>query len=246
MEKIMKPLVPIGFETLVTGDGVFIKNILDGKTFKWISVKNLESNGIDRNGEFCQYGRRNFDASLHNFNLIAFEDPESEQFEQTVLKYGGFYISVDKFSSCNKSEAEHYAKKYLLGSIDAISTLPSGEAFDCMFEYIYELFREYVLTNKKTDETPYAAWNRIAEEHKEDFYKNGIWGIKDLMDGRNEHTSEKIAGNDYCLYRGEHKMSLISYRPAINPEDASWSLSFRAICENFYAYFGYRIMILPK
>ena len=111
MEKCKLPPIPIGF--IVCGnsqDGFFISNIIDGRTFKWISTNDLEANGIDRNGNCCTYGRRCF-SPLNSFDESGFEDPESEQFEFAVKKHGGFYISVDKFPPQCKSEAEHYAKK---------------------------------------------------------------------------------------------------------------------------------------
>lgn len=246
--KVMNQPVPNGFKPYATQDGVFIRNICDGKVFKWQPIRNLDSNGIDRNGNNSRYGRRSFDGPFNELERNNYKDPEALQFEQTVQKYGGFYISVEKFEPCHKSKAECCAKDYLRKSEDAISTLPSGEAFDCIFEYIYERFRKYVLKHQSSDETPYEAWNRIAEEQNESFKKKGIYGIKGLMDHQHEYTSE-IVGNECCAYRGEFRMMLISYldgETRIDPKDVSWCLGLRNFCHSEYAKFGYRIMILPK
>ena len=248
MESIMKPPVPINFETYVhIQNGTFIRNIYDGKILNWISTLDLAPNGIDRNGNNSQFGRRSFGQFNSATEFNCFEDIESESFEYVVKRYGGFYISVEKFPPCDKKNAKHYAQKYMQTAVDAVSTLPSGEAFDCLFEHIYEEFYNYVLKHKKNEETLFAAWNRISKEQEDNFYVNGIYGIKGLIDGRNEHTSEEIPGGEYCVYRGESRMSLFTYTPetTINPEDAFWFLGRREFCENFYSYFGYRIMILP-
>lgn len=249
MEKFkLQPPIPIGFKVYENPqDGLFIRNTIDSRIFKWISTNDLDPNGLDRNGNCCTYGRRCF-SPLKAFDESGFEDHESEQFEFAVKKHGGFYISVDKFPPHCKSEAEHYAKKYLLGSIDAVSALPSREAFDCLFEHIYENFRAYVLAHQKNGETPYDAWNRISEMKKYDFYQNGIYGIKGLMDGKNEHTSEQVIDGNYCIYRGEYRMNLFAYglEQPTNLEEANWFLARREFCEKFYAYFGYRVMILPR
>ena len=246
--RVMNQPVPNGFEAYATRDGVFIRNIRDGKVFKWQPVRNLARNGVDRNGKPSRYGRRSFVGPFDDLKGDLYQDPEAELFEQTVQKHGGFYISVEKLMPCDKSEAEDYAKNYLAKSVDAISALPSGEAFDCLFEYIYERFRkEIILRHLKLSETLYDAWNRVAEERKEEFAKKGIYGIKGLMDGRHENTSE--LGGGCCAYRGEHRMILISYvdgETRINPKDVSWCLGLRNFCHPDFAKFGYRIMILPK
>ena len=245
--KVMNQPVPNGFEAYATQDGVFIRNIRDGKVFKWQPIRNLVPNGIDRNGKSSRYGRRSFDGPFNDLEGDTYQDPESAQFEKTVRKHGGFYISVEKFKPCYKSKAERSAKNYLLGSVDAISALPSGEAFDCLFEYIYERFRKYVLKNQKSDETPYEAWNRIAEEQNNKFMEKGIYGIKGLMDHQYEHTSE-LGGGCYA-YRGEFRMILISYvqrETRIDPKDVAWCLGLRNFCHPDCAKLGYRIMILPK
>ena len=249
MENIMRPPVPINFEIYVhIQNGTFIRNIYDGKIFKWISTSDLAPNGIDRNGDYSQFGRRSFSKLNSTTELNCFEDIESDIFEEVVKKYGGFYISIEKFPTCHKKEAKHNAQKYMQKAVDAVSSLPSGEAFDCLFEHIYEKFYNYVSENKKPNETLYTAWNRIAKEQEANFYSNGIYGINGLIDGRNEHTSEEIIGEEYCAYRGAFGMNLYTYTPetAINPEDALWALGYRKFCENPYAFFGYRIMILPK
>ena len=245
--KVMNQPVPNGFEAYATQDGVFIKNIHDGKVFKWQPIRNLAPNGIDRNGKSRRYGRRSFNGPFDDLKGNLYQDPEAARFEQTVRKYGGFYISVEKFDRCYKKKAERCAKSYLQGATDAISALPSGEAFDCLFEYIYERFRKYVLKHKKEDETLYKAWNRIAEEQNENFVVKGIYGIKGLLDYRYEHTSE-VSGV-CCAYRGEFRMLLISYfygETRIDPKDVAWCLGLRNYSHPTFLKLGYRIMILPK
>ena len=245
--KVMNQPVPNGFESYATQDGVFIRNIQDGKVFKWQPIRSLEPNGINRNGKDSRYGRRSFNGPFNDLAGNTYQDPESAQFEQAVRKYGGFYISVEKFEPCYRAEAEQQAKSYLKGSTDAISALPSGGAFDCLFEYIYERFRKYVLKNQRSDETSYEAWNRIAEEQDAKFKEEGIYGIKGLMDHRHEHTSECVG--ECCAYRGEFRMNLIglTYKETrIDTKYVSWCLGLRNFCDPYCAKFGYRIMILPK
>ena len=245
--KIMNQPVPNGFKPYATQDGVFIINVRDGKVFKWQPIRNLAPNGIDRNGKSSRYGRRSFNGLFNDLEGDIYKDPESEQFEQAARKHGGFYISIEKFKPCYKQEAESHAKNYLRESVDAMSALPSGEAFDCLFEYIYERFRKYVLKHQKPTETPYEAWNRIAKAQKAQFIKKGIYGIQGLMDHQYEHTSE--VGGGCCAYRGEFRMILISYitgETRINPKDVAWCLGLRNFCHPSCAKLGYRIMIPPK
>ena len=145
--KVMNQPIPNGFEAYATRDGVFIRNTHDGKVFKWQPIRNLALNGIDRNGKSSRYGRRSFNGPFNDLERDTYQDPESAQFEQTVRTYGGFYISVEKFKPCYKLEAKRLAKNYLQCSTDAISALPSGEAFDCLFEYIYERDRIFTKAN---------------------------------------------------------------------------------------------------
>lgn len=245
--KVMNQPVPNGFTAYATKDGVFMRNILDGRVFKWQPVRKLARNGIDSKGKISRDGRRSFGGYFNDLEKNTYQDPEAEQFEKCARKYGGFYISVEKIEPCYKSEAEQHAKNYLIGATDAESLLPSGAAFDCMFEYIYERFCKYVLKYQGPDETPYQAWNRIAKKETAKFKKEGIYGIKGLMDHQHEHTSE-VAGS-CCAYRGEFRMSLISYakeEKSINPQEVFWCLGLRNYCHPRCGNMGYRIMILPK
>ena len=245
MAKLMyHPPVPTGFEAYELHnyvDGIFVKNVQDNLVFKWISTRDLISNGIDMNGNSCQYGRRSF----NSFSVKNLEDPESAQFELTNKKYGGFYISINKFPSRSKSEAEKYVKQYLHGHIDAISALPSGEAYDCLFEHIYEKFREYMLSHKVPTETPYECWNRLVKEN-EIVFSQYIYGLYGLMDGHNEHTSEKLIGNRYHIYRSETRMTLFSVlQTPTNIEEAYWFLGNRGFCKPGSKEMDFRIMVLP-
>lgn len=245
--KVMNQPVPNGFEVYATKNGVFITNNNDGKVFKWISTCNLSSNGIDSNGNISRYGRRSFDGCFNVLVDGSYQDPEAKKFEKTAKKHEGFYISVEKQKPCYKLEADKYAKNYLAGTTDAESLLPSGGAFDCMYQDIYQRFRRHVLKHQRVDETPYKAWNRIADEEKARFLKEGIYGIKGLMDHKHEHTSECVG--TCCAYRGEFRMILISYdheEERIDPRYVSWCLGLRNFCHPNCANLGYRIMILPK
>lgn len=246
----MKYFVPNGFEFFKTNNGVFIVNSRDKKVFKWINVEKLTCNGIDSSGKTSKYGRRQFDGNFFPGppNDEGFLDLEAKIFEEFAPKIGGFYISVEKEKPCYKPEADKFAKSYLAESADVQSLLPSGAAFDCMLQSIYERFLRFVVIVKMKQETLYDAWNRIAEFKKETFLTNGIWGIKGLMDHAHEHTSEYI--DDLCCpYRGEFRMNLISYtsnESRIDPKYVSWCLGLRNYCHNNYANLGYRIIILPK
>ena len=49
MEKFKLPPIPIGFKVYENPQGgLFIRNIIDNRIFKWISTCNLEANGLDR------------------------------------------------------------------------------------------------------------------------------------------------------------------------------------------------------
>ena len=68
MEKFELPPIPIGFKVYENPqDGLFISNIIDRRTFKWISTNDLAANGIDRNGNCCTYGCRCF-GPLNSFD----------------------------------------------------------------------------------------------------------------------------------------------------------------------------------
>lgn len=246
----MKQPIPNGFEGYKTEDGLFIRNIQDGKEFKWIPISELEANGIDRNGNLSQYGRRSFDGPFNDLDGETYKDVESKPFEETAQKHKGFYISVEKFKKCYKDEAEQAAKKYLKDSTDAKSALPSGGAYDCLFEYIYERFRKYVLDNQNEDESPYDAWNRIAEAEEDKHKKDGVYGIKNLMNKVEEHTSELGGGWDSCAYRTVGYMQLFNgwneNEKIIDPKHVRWGLGLRNFCYFRFAEMGYRIMILPN
>ena len=243
----MEVFVPEGFKAFEKSDGIFIENSLDNMVFKWISTRDLRKNGIDSNGTSSQYGRRNFNGIFDDLINGWYSDPESEQFEDSVKKHGGFFISTEKFNKCYHDQADSEAKKYLEGSKDAQSVLPSGEAFDCLFEHIYEKFSEYVLKNKMPNENAFEAWNRIATEKRPEHISKGIFGIKELLDSDYEHSSEM---QSFCpVFRSTPLMILNKYidlESRIDTNIVTWYLGIRHFTHPQNAFFDYRIVILLK
>ena len=243
----MEVFVPEGFKAFENPNGIFIENSLDNMVFKWISTRDLRKNGIDSNGMLSQYGRRNFNGIFDDLIDDIYTDPESKQFEDSVKKHGGFFISIEKFDKCYHDQADLEAKKYLEGSKDAQSVLPSGEAFDCLFEHIYERFSEYVLKNQKSKENAFEAWNRIATEKRSEHISKGIFGIKELLDSDYEHSSEM---QSFCpVFRSTPLMILNKYidlESRIDTNIVTWYLGIRHFTHPQNAFFDYRIVILLK
>ena len=125
-------------------------------------------------------------------------------------------IPLDMISHYNAVEAANkYYKKHAKlnsGKREFKSFIPCGAAYDCMYEEIFERFRDEVMAVKQPDELPYDAWNRYEETRRNDLFKNGVYGIFDLFSAGNETCTEFYANHMNSSYRGGlcHGLYLIS------------------------------------
>lgn len=225
-------------------------------------------------------GRRNFQGTVFNcfdnrFGHKGYYETQDRQFRECIKKFGGFYmatckarklddkkitfsmphrIPLDMISHYNAVEAANkYYKKHAKlnsGKREFKSFIPCGAAYDCMYEEIFERFRDEVMAVKQPDELPYDAWNRYEETRRNDLFKNGVYGIFDLFSAGNETCTEFYANHMNSSYRGGlcHGLYLISDRKEEKIKlTASFPLGHRnfTVPEAEWRYHGYRIMLLP-
>ena len=149
-----KSIIPIGFEYLggTKSRGYTVLNTRDGSRFIWVPVDILEADGaIDENLNFTeQFGRRNFGTPLARFI-----DTPNPKLEESVKKYGGFYISAFVASQRYSKpifirssmpwsnvgslyHAEMLAKRYATPSMNVLSCLPNGAVYDTIFKWLIQ------------------------------------------------------------------------------------------------------------
>lgn len=277
-QAVLKSTPPIftGFEKFAHNeDGFFVINTVDGSIFKWIDVEALESNGkFYRNKRYSKGGRRNFSGTVFNcFNHVSgkgYYESDDTPFKKCVQKYGGFYIATCRArknsfgttcfvrdgepvtlieASKAKREAKNYAAKFAVNN-EFISRVPCGAAFDCVFESIFERFREEVMAIKEPDELAFDAWNRYEGTRRNEFFHQGVYGMFDFFNGA-DITSEYY-GSNYCtVYRSglAHGLYLIA---DCEKDKHNLTASFPLGERNFtsasakWIDHGYRIVLLPN
>lgn len=277
-QTILKSTPPIftGFEKYAhNDDGFFIINTLDGSIFKWIDVESLESNGkFYKHKRFSKGGRRNFSGTV--FNCFehgcgkGYYESDDTPFRKCVQKYGGFYIAICRArkngseipcfirdskpvtlieASKAQKEAKKYGAKYAVNN-EFISRIPCGAAFDCVFESIFERFKEEVMAIKEPDELAYDAWNRYEPSLRDRFLQHGVYGIFDLFYG-SDITSEYYGSEICSVYRSglAHGLYLIADCEADKRNlTASFPLGHRNFTSASAKWIdhGYRIVLLPN
>ena len=153
----MNPPIPEGFCNYEgTWDtGFVITSKYDGSQFVWIPVQSLSSNNIDEQVSCgTKFGRRKWTTGM---DISKTADPRTEEFlrqEESVQKYGGFYISRHNISwrimagpvsvqgekpwvMVNQKEAIRYAS-HMIDREDVKSHLVYGAEYDSVLEWFIE------------------------------------------------------------------------------------------------------------
>ncbi len=210
------PPIPPGysFDKFSWNNGYTISRIKDNSTFIWVPVGCLSPNGTLDNSTFSEkFGRRN-----NGKTLKYSEDTKTDEFKrifESILKYGGFYISkyplsINKLTglpSCNNSlksffprtfnDAKRTVESFERNS-NVTSHLPFGSHYDSLFEVLYKLFE----SNPETD------YSKISKEFSK---KHPIFNISNFDNGYFELSQEYFLkeSNDCKFYiaRGKNHIS---------------------------------------
>lgn len=198
-------------------------------------------------------------------------------FRTCIKKYGGFYMAaykaklhpqktiaftpngsmVEMISALDAiKEGRKYASKYSVTingrKKEFLSAIPCGAAYDCMFEEIFERFKQEALSVKEPNETPYDAWNRLEKQKRAFFHENGVYGMFNLFSCDGNEACSEFYGSSYCSsYRCgmAYGLYLISNSDKEkNDLTASFPLGHRnfTVAQAEWKDHGYRIMLLPK
>lgn len=157
-ENYSQPIIPEGFK-YVEGSwetGLVIEREKDESQFVWIPVGNLERNAtIDGKNFVEKFGRRRF---LYDyFNERGYSEELTQELREqlnSVIKYGGFYISRFNISmgkdgklhstkgakpcvKCNFYKAKELSKE-MIKLDDVTSHLIYGSEFDSVIEWLIE------------------------------------------------------------------------------------------------------------
>ena len=133
----MNPPMPDGYKHILGewNDGFVIERISDGSHFVWVPVGSLDKDGTHDGLEFNErfgrrdYGELNFDFCMFNEKF----EGELVELNESVEKYGGFYIS--RFDISKSSEGKPQSVKGVMpwtsiNFFDAIKVAASFENRD--------------------------------------------------------------------------------------------------------------------
>ena len=251
----VNPPIPEGYKHVCGewNNGFVIERCSDGSQFVWIPIGSLDSNGtLDEEHFLEKFGRRNYmnnKFSVDEFN----EDLNGELLEQleSVMKYGGFYIS--RYNISKSSEGKPQSVKGVMPWVDidfddakkVASTIENNEAvkshltFGAEYDSVLEWF---IKTGVKTlaeiakDSTEWGNYGNTENSPKkvvetgsrEEWCANNIY---DFAGNVNEWTQEQhrilcrvIRGGDY----GNHGSSYpVANRYHFNPKFNWSSTGFR-------------------
>ena len=222
-----KSIIPKGFTYLggARNLGYTVLNPRDGSKFVWIPVDILEADGaIDESLNFTEkFGRRNFGTPLSNFI-----DTPCPELEESIKKFGGFYVS-----SCIASQrysrpifvksampwtsvgslyrAETLAKNYATPSMDVASCLPNGAVYDTIFKWLIQTraaSRKKLMYDSTTIGNYWNSPNSMRTIQltgsREIYCLNGIYDIAgNVFEYSNEFCSDSsivLRGGDYGFY----------------------------------------------
>lgn len=248
------PPIFTGFEGVENDDGYFITNLKDGSVFKWISIDQLEDNGIYYGDtEFNKEGRQSSEGSFINYfkekglNKRGYYETDDARFKKCISRWHGFYISISRArkdaigrvvfgkkgelvdfitSEEARFEAEMYAKQFSKNE-EFISCIPCGAAMDYFYEYLFEEFRRDVKS----------------------YHKDGVCGFIDIFYG-GEYTSELYKTPLVTVVRNSESKGLYLADNEIGKTDinASFPLGHRDLCYAKRRCYGdsYRVILLPQ
>lgn len=248
------PFIPEGYVHLKgTWDtGFVIQNKDDGSEFTWIPIGWLDSDatldGVNFNEKF---GRKNWYNS--DFSEKGYHEEISDEFIQSVKKYGGCYISSYHASNedgklvfkkgnmpwvnIKYKDAECLVPYYTFDRNDIGSILTSGAVFDSLLRWI---IKSKAKTHDEVvvDSTSWGNyWNSNNSPHKvKPTGSKNQWSalnIYDIAGNVDEWTSEEYGSTRRVLRGGYYSNYGLNW-PAANrnnllPDDYYNGTSFRAV-----------------
>lgn len=222
-----KSIIPKGF-TYLGGErnlGYTVLNPRDGSKFVWVPVDILEADGaIDESLSFSeQFGRRSFGTLLTKF-----VDTPYPELEESVKKFGGFYISTFVASQRYSRpifvksampwstigslyRAETLAANYAAPSMDVASCLPNGAVYDTIFKWLIQTRaanRKKIMYDSATIgnywDSPNSKQVILLTGSRESYCLNGIYDIAgNVFEYSNEFCDDGsivLRGGDYGFY----------------------------------------------
>ena len=263
----VNPPIPNGYKHICGewNNGFTIERCSDESQFVWIPVGSLDSNGTIDGYTFDEkFGRRNY----HDFEFSeryyheVLTDELSLQLE-SVIKYGGFYISRYNISK-NKETGKPQSVKGAMPWVDInfddankiASTFENNEAvkshltFGAEYDSILEWFikthartqREIVNDSSEwgryRNSDPFCALKRVETGSSEDWCTNNIY---DFAGNVSEWTQEKYRGCSYPVTR-DGNCYLDGWAYPVSYRDAYRAEPSKAKDE----YTGFRIVLYIK
>ena len=252
----VNPPIPEGYKH-VCGDwnnGFVIERSSDGSQFVWIPVESLDSNGTLDGEHFSEkFGRRNYmkdEFSYDGFNEVL----NGELLEQleSVIKYGGFYISRYNISKSLEGKPQSIkgvmpwvninfddAKK-IASTIEDNEAVKSHLTFGTEYDSVLEWF---IKTQVKTlaeiaeDSTEWGNhWNtenspkKVVETgSREEWCANNIYDFAGNVDEWTQEQNEssyRVIRGGYCDDNGNDYP--VAYRCYSNPNYYYFYTGFRA------------------
>lgn len=255
-QNYMNPPIPEGYKYIEGSwkDGFVIDRQNDGSQFVWIPVGSLEPDG--RLGEYnCieKFGRRGYNGE----RFVNYNEQMSEELvrqAESVMKYGGFYISRYNISQ-NSGEAPKSIRGVMpltniswkkaveiAGSLekrkDVTSHLIYGSEYDSVLAW---LLKSKAKTFEELHEKC-AKWGNVGRSEKkiEVTGSREEWCVNHIYDFNGnvaEYTQEMYDGQSYCIARG--------YSALHNDICEFYSVLKRTICEKDEEYEaeGFRVAL---
>lgn len=251
----MNPPIPDGFYHLEGNwdTGFVIVRKYDGSQFVWIPVQSLSSINIDEQVSCgTKFGRRNWTGGM---DISKTADPRTEEFlmqEESVQKYGGFYISRYNISwrmrigqvsvrgekpwiMVSQEDAIKYAS-YMVDRDDVKSHLPYGAEYDSVLEWFIET-KARSMEDIIGDSSYWGNhWKNFltSDEKVRETGKEEEWctnAIYDFAGNVSEITQERAVEGDEVVVRGfdvYSKTPSVATRTLVKKDYESDACGFRA------------------
>ena len=246
------PPIPEGWE-YVEGDWNNGFTIQDskGNQFVWVPVGFLDPNGT-LDGSSCseKFGRRNYQDD--EFSINQFHEELEEELQESVQKYGGFYISRYNISRSKTGEAKsvkgampwtninwfdamEVAKTFGDG-VYVTSHLPFGAEYDSVLEWFIKSGKrsKEEIANDSTQwgnfrNTRNAPWQIVKTGTREEWFTNNICdlagNVAEWTQERNNSSFRIPRGGRFSNYGEGYP---VAYRGCILPLKNNVSTGFRA------------------
>jgi len=248
------PKIPKGYVHLCSTwkKGFVIQNQEDKSEFTWVPVDFLDNDATLDGEHFDEkFGRKNWENS--NFSESGYHEEVSQDFVESVKKYGGFYFASFHASkedgklvfkkgnmpltNINYHDAEDLAANYARGSEDVVSQITSGAAFDTVLRWI----RKSIAKTYSEVVEDSSSWGNYLDNvnSTKELMPTGshpnwcVCNIYDLAGNVNEWTSEMVEHNlrvlRGCSFRDQGKYIPVIKREFNYTTDHAFDTSFRAV-----------------